>query len=105
MAPYGPKRPCRKLSALHADLPASAGRTEEARKLLSEVENGPGPLSPYQLACGYFVADDKEKGFHWLEEAYRRFDGSLYSLAIDYELDDVRSDPRYKSLIKRLGLA
>jgi hypothetical protein len=47
---------------------------------------------------------DRNKGFESLEKAYQKFDGNLYQMTVDYELDAVRSDPRYLSMINRIGL-
>jgi tetratricopeptide (TPR) repeat protein len=82
------------------------GRTDEARRLLAEFERRePGEgVSPYNIGLSYFAMGDQDSGFRWLEKAYERFDGNTYQLLKDYELDGVRSDPRYLSLLERLGL-
>jgi TolB-like protein/DNA-binding winged helix-turn-helix (wHTH) protein/Tfp pilus assembly protein PilF len=54
---------------------------------------------------------DKDRAFYWLEEAYRQHDTHWTALDIELEwinaepmLDSLRSDPRYKDLVLRIGL-
>jgi len=83
---------------------AAMGRTEEARRLLVEVEKEVGTGSLYNLALSYFAMRDADKGFELLERSYARSEGYIYSLGIDYEFEPYRSDPRYISLMEKLGL-
>jgi len=41
----------------------------------------------------------------WLERADRERDPWVTSLAIDFMFDPLRSDPRFQSLVHRLGLS
>jgi adenylate cyclase len=83
---------------------AAQGRADEARNLLSRVEHV-WQAFPFGMAMIYFVLGDNDKGFQWLEKGYEKFDPNLYSMGMEPELDGVRSDPRYLSLMRRLGLA
>jgi Tfp pilus assembly protein PilF len=93
-----------KLARAYVD--AFAGRKEEARKALSEVEEvGPKEkISYYPVALAYFKMGDIDKGFRLLEMTYQVHDRYVYSMAIDRELDGVRSDPRYLALLEKTGL-
>ncbi len=42
--------------------------------------------------------------FEWLEEAYRLRDEFLALLGIDPRLNNLRGDPRFDDLMKRVGL-
>jgi len=93
------------LKMLRAYIYAPMGRLDDARRLMAEVEQMGGRLlRPYNMAGTYFMIGDIDRGFLWLEDAFRRRDGNLYSIKIDYEFDRGRSDPRYSSLLHRLGL-
>jgi hypothetical protein len=82
------------------------GKTGESRKLLMEVEAGHRKehIGPYSIALVYFSLGDNNIAFEWLESAYHSYDSNLFSMSIDFELDGVRSDPRYLSLVDRIGL-
>jgi len=40
----------------------------------------------------------------YLEKAYFERDGELTWLKVDPEWDNIRSDPRYSNLLRRIGL-
>jgi hypothetical protein len=80
---------------------------ERVRRLIPELEAHIGePLSgdTIQMAGLYFLFGDNDKGFEWLENSYSRSEPGLLSIAVDDMLDGARADPRYQSLLKRLGL-
>ncbi len=63
------------------------------------------PISPYLLALFYFALGRNDEGFPLLERAYAERDYELTMMAVDPRLASCRSDPRYTSLLKRIGLA
>ncbi len=48
---------------------------------------------------------DKEQTFVWLEKAYSQHSNVLTTLKVDPMYDELRSDPRFQSLLHRVGLA
>lgn len=86
---------------------AYTGRVDECRTLLSELEKDYQKmhLSPEVFALIHFKLGDNDAGFEWLDKAYNAYDRNLYAIAIERELDGVRTDPRYLSLIDKIGLA
>jgi hypothetical protein len=62
-----------------------------------------GYVSPYNIAKDYALTGDKENAFRYLELAYgqRR---ELVLLPTDHDLDFLHADPRYTSLLQRMGL-
>jgi adenylate cyclase len=85
---------------------AYMGRKEEARALLAEVEAHAKEelLSYFDIAGTYFKLGDVDKGFQLLERSYEERERFIAFLRTPRELDGVRTDPRYLSLIKRVGI-
>jgi hypothetical protein len=48
---------------------------------------------------------EKDKTLTWLEIAYGEHDSGLVSLAVDPLFDNVRSEPRFRDLLRRLKLS
>jgi eukaryotic-like serine/threonine-protein kinase len=63
-----------------------------------------GYVSPYSIAEAYMRMGEKEKAFDWLEKAYDEHDSGLVSVGVDPLFDSVRSDVRFRDLLKRLRL-
>ena len=85
---------------------AAVRRDPEAREMLKEVEleYRVEHITPYVIALAHFAMKDDESGFKWLETSYLLHDGALTLLGIDFELGHVRNDPRYLSILERIGL-
>ena len=58
---------------------------------------------PWEVAGWYALAGDKDRCLEWLERAYEVRDPNLpYLWFPDFDL--VRSDPRFRDLLKRMKL-
>jgi TolB-like protein/Flp pilus assembly protein TadD len=87
---------------------AVSGKKAEAQKMLADLirrssENS--YVSAYCVAVIYAGLEDKDKTFLWLERAYS--DRSYYLpvyLTTDARLGHLHSDPRFKDLVRRIGL-
>ena len=78
------------------------------KTLLPSVEKHLGEqLAPsmLQIAGFHAVIGETDKAFQWLERAYEEKDFSLLYITHDDLLESIREDPRFKSLVKRLGFA
>ena len=83
------------------------GKRSKAMKMLDAVTkaNATGTcVSPYSVAGIYAALGQSEPAFEWLNKACEQHDLQLVSLKVDPSLDGVRSDPRFKDLIRRIGL-
>ena len=59
----------------------------------------------YQLAWLNAHLGNKEESLHWLETAYGEHDFYLANLKMEPDFDFLRADPRFQSLMQRVGLA
>ena len=84
-----------------------SGRKEEALNILNQLESegNLGGNDYRSVALAYTALGDKDKAFEWFEKSYQRHEESLCSLKIDPKLDGLRSDPRFKDLLRRIGLS
>jgi serine/threonine-protein kinase len=58
----------------------------------------------YQIAQVYAVRGEADKAFEWLQIAFDNHDGGMLGLAVDPLLRGLHDDPRYKTLLAKLGL-
>ena len=61
-------------------------------------------VPPAFIAFVHGLSGQKDRAFAWLEKAYQVRDGNLTDLNSDPIWDALRSDPRFKDLVKRVGL-
>ena len=75
-------------------------------ELALEASKQPGAYpSPSDLAAAYAGAGQTDKAFEWLEKAYQAREGedlTLLKYAPGYE--NLRSDPRFSALLRKMGL-
>ena len=50
------------------------------------------------------LVQGKDQAFEWLEKAYEGREGSLGGLKVSPKMDNLRSDPRFRDLLRRLNL-
>jgi hypothetical protein len=83
-----------------------AGRTTEARKLLAEIraQHSRGYASPIWSALAHLGLREVDAAFEWLDRAFEERDGSLILVTAAPEFDPLRSDPRFRALLARMGL-
>ena len=63
-----------------------------------------GQATAYDLAVLYVGLNDTEQAFDWLQKAYMERSGGLLQIKADVIFDPIRSDERFKSLLRSLGL-
>ena len=61
-------------------------------------------VSAYNIASTYAYIGKPDSAFSWLEKAYEERDGLITSLNLDIFWENLRSDPRYKNMLKKIGL-
>ncbi len=95
--------------AIVADLAycyATAGREDEARELLQELEQRAKTIyvSPMGFALIHAGLGERDKVFEYLAEAYEIRAFLLPLIVVDSSFEPLRSDPRFQDLVRRLGL-
>ncbi|MDQ3681945.1 MAG: hypothetical protein M3352_02585 [Bacteroidota bacterium] len=89
-----------------AEIYAAANKKEDASKIIAEVEAGKNLSgNDYRgMALVYAALGDNDMAFSWLEKSYDKHEESLCSLKIDPKMDPLRSDPRFNTMLKKIGL-
>lgn len=84
---------------------AVAGRGDEARAILGEIkERSKRAYVPsYYSALVYAGLEDKDRAFEWLERTYQERSTVLAYLQLDPRLANLRGDPRFSDLLRRVG--
>ena len=62
------------------------------------------PFSPFVIAGFYAKLGQKDEAIEWLEKAYEQRDFRLMMISVSFDFDAMRSDPRFKEIVKRVGL-
>jgi len=86
---------------------AMTGMTAQAQEILRDLEQKSknAYVSPYTIATVYASLGDKDKAFDLLERAYRQKSLEMaWHLKADFRIDNLRSDPRFHDLMRRVGL-
>ncbi len=86
---------------------ALAGRVSEARMILAELDQASKTeyVAPYFFAIIEGALGEKDQAFAWLEKGFNGRDAYLARLRVDVAMDPLRSDARFKELLRRVGLA
>jgi len=85
---------------------AHAGRRKEAVHLIDELKMRQRTtyVPPAAFVYPYLALGDNDQAFDWLERAYREQSNILMFLRVGPFFDPVRNDPRFKDLVRRVGL-
>jgi TolB-like protein/DNA-binding winged helix-turn-helix (wHTH) protein/Tfp pilus assembly protein PilF len=84
------------------------GKRGEAERILKGLQRTATTtyVSPYMLATIYSGLGEKTEAFDFLEKAYRERSTDLpYFLKADLRVDQLRRDPRFRDLARRIGLS
>jgi TolB-like protein/Tfp pilus assembly protein PilF len=93
-------------TALLAYTHAAAGNRAEAQRLLEGLlaEAQQRRVPPAGIALIYGQLGDRDNAFRWLERAVEQRSSFLLFLKVSPRVDPLRSDPRYRQLLQRIGL-
>lgn len=85
---------------------AVAGRRAEARAVLEDLSQPSSDryVSPYSVALVHAGLGDRDQALAWLDKAYADRSDYMVYLGLEPMLDSLRSDPRFKALVRQVGL-
>jgi TolB-like protein/DNA-binding winged helix-turn-helix (wHTH) protein/tetratricopeptide (TPR) repeat protein len=81
-------------------------RHPEVRKVLGQLKelSNRNYVPPYNVAWIYAALGEKDHALAMLEKAYDERSWYIVLLAVDPKVDNLRSDPRFANLVRRVGL-
>ncbi len=84
---------------------ALAGRTDDALGVIAELQqlSKERYITPYSIVLIYACLGLSDEAFEWLERAGEEGVGELIYLNVDPFLDNLRSDPRFAAILRRVG--
>jgi tetratricopeptide (TPR) repeat protein len=84
---------------------ALSGERAKALSVVGELKelSNRGYVSPLDIAVVYTGLGDRNGAFQWLEKAYQERTMRIQELP-DPIFDSLRSDPRFRDLMRRIGL-
>ncbi|HZE72930.1 MAG TPA: FlgO family outer membrane protein [Pyrinomonadaceae bacterium] len=85
---------------------ATVGKRAEAIDKIKELEEKytrKEAIGQY-IAAVYVGLGDKDKAFEWLEKDFQARNGKLAEIRWQLQFEPLRDDPRFKDLLKRMGL-
>jgi TolB-like protein/Flp pilus assembly protein TadD len=84
---------------------AAAERHDELREVLRELEQQSRSryVSAYSMAK-ILTVTDRDQAFAWLAKAYEESSADLIEIAVEPAFAGLRSDPRFRDLVRRVGL-
>ncbi|MFC2136671.1 helix-turn-helix domain-containing protein [Bacteroidota bacterium] len=85
---------------------ALAGYTDEAFKIVSELEKRALPFDTWCISAVYAALGDGDKVFYWLEQAYQQHHPWIQWIGAgkNQYWNAFKDDPRFKDLAQRLNL-
>ena len=89
-----------------AHLEAARGNVPEARRILNELIEARTSrvVSAWGIAVMHASLGDVDEAFRWLDVAIEERSPGLIVLRAHPRLDPIRQDPRYRALVRQLGL-
>ena len=85
---------------------ATAGKRNEALAVVKELEDKYARKEAigFDIASVYAGLGEKDEAFKWLEKDFQNRGGKLATTRWAVTFESLWSDPRYASLLKRMGL-
>jgi hypothetical protein len=81
------------------------GRRAEADAALAIMENVHVGDDAYEIGRIHASRGQIDQAFAWFDRAYRQRDMDLFWVKVDPLLKNVQSDPRFSTLLKKMGLS
>jgi TolB-like protein/Tfp pilus assembly protein PilF len=93
-------------SARTSDVYKKAGWTAYLQTSLDQLlqQSPQRRFDAFEIATLYARLGKKDQAIAWLEKTYEGRDFRMTKLSVAFEFDSLRDDPRFKELIRRIGL-
>jgi TolB-like protein/Flp pilus assembly protein TadD len=84
----------------------AVGKRTEAIAVLKELEDryARKEAAGHEVAAVYSGLGEKDKAFEWLEKDFQSRDSRLNTFRWETQFQPLREDPRFRDLLKRMGL-
>ena len=84
---------------------ARSGRMAEARAILDELLTTANSryVSPYSLALAFEGLGEHDQALSWLARGFEARDHKMNLMKVDPKWQDLHGDPRFESLVRRVG--
>jgi TolB-like protein/cytochrome c-type biogenesis protein CcmH/NrfG len=82
----------------------SLGKRSESEAALAEFIEKYSGGGAYNIAQVYAYRGDIDRAFQWLERAYSQHDGGMFLVKVDPLLNNLKTSPRYKTILKKMHL-
>jgi eukaryotic-like serine/threonine-protein kinase len=85
---------------------AASGKRDEASRTLGQLKEIARQryVPAYAFALLYAGLGEKDQAFQWLERSYQDRAFDMTYLKVDPLIDNLRSDPRFADLVRRVGI-
>jgi TolB-like protein len=80
------------------------GKKTESDAALAAMIKEQADRTAVGIADVYALRGQTDEAMHWLERAYAQKDSELYFIKSEMELKNLRPDPRFKALLRRMNL-
>ena len=89
------------------DAYARSGNRTEAQNIIEKLKEQSKQryIPPYAVAWIYEALGEKQQALDWLEKSYENREDTMLWLNSDPSWDDLRSEPRFQDLVRRVGLS
>jgi hypothetical protein len=77
---------------------------QQSQQALDELIKSQASDMAYQIAQIYAWRGEKDQAFAWLDRAFVQRDGGLTGLKLDELMASMRTDPRYRTLLRKMNL-
>jgi tetratricopeptide (TPR) repeat protein len=81
---------------------ALMGNLKEAESIFEQVESQ--DVLGFYKAPYYFILGEDDKGFECLERAFALKQSFMAYIKVDPLLDNIRNDPRFKEILRKMNL-
>jgi serine/threonine protein kinase/Tfp pilus assembly protein PilF len=84
---------------------AKLGRPQETKRILEDFisQSKQNPDLSFDISTLFFALGERDTGFAWLEKAFEYRHRSMLTLINSPYFDNVRDDPRFKAMLKKIG--